>query len=331
VNNVAMRTRPVGLDEPEVLAAVRTWWELDVEALSYVPEGGGSYHWLAETSTGTRYFLTADDLDRKPWLGADWTSVFDGLRDAFDTALLLREQARRAFVVAPITARDGKTLHRVSPQYSIAVFPFVDGHTAQFGKKLEPADRIRLLRLLAELHQSSLDALPGAARRGLALPGRSKLEGALRDVDQLWAGGPFSEPARALLARNATVVEHWLETFDELTAQVAISDGALVITHGEPHGANFMRVDDEFFLIDWDTVGVAPPERDLWMLDDGSPDGLALYTDATGRAIDGAALSLYRLTWTLSDVADFIGLLRSDHEEHADTIKAWRAVTTYLR
>jgi spectinomycin phosphotransferase len=219
----------------------------------------------------------------------------------------------------------------VSPQYSIAVFPFVDGHTAQFGKKLEPADRIRLLRLLAELHQSSLDGLPAASRRVLELPGRSKLEAALDDLGERWAGGPFSEPARAVLARNSTDVVRWLGTFDQLTAQVASSDGALVITHGEPHPANVMRVEDELFLIDWDTVGVAPPERDLWMLDDGSPDGLTPYTDATGLEIDGAALSLYRLTWTLSDVADFIGLLRSDHEEHADTIKAWRAVTTYLR
>src|SRR4029077_13351490 len=65
----------------------------------------------------------------------------------------------------------------------------------------------------------------------------------------------------------------------------------LVITHGEPHPGNIIRVapnadadglaaaDDAaagatggagpasgaIMLIDWDTVGLAPPERDLWM------------------------------------------------------------------
>jgi spectinomycin phosphotransferase len=330
VNNVAVRALPVGLDEREVIEAVRTWWELDVEAISYVPEGGGSYHWLAETSHGTRYFVTADDLDSKTWLGTDRSSVFDGLRGAFDTALMLREHERRAFVVAPIPTRDAESLHRVSLQYSLAVFPFVDGHTGEFAETLGPADRGRLLRLLAELHQSSLDALPQADRRGLELPGRAKLEGALRELDQRWASGPFGEPARTLLASNAADVARWLKSFDRLTAQVGDSGGALVITHGEPHPANVIHVEDELFLIDWDTVGLAPPERDLWMLDDGSPDNLKLYTDATGREIDGAALSLYRLTWTLADVAAFSAVLRSDHQETADTIHALRALHTYL-
>jgi spectinomycin phosphotransferase len=175
-----------------------------------------------------------------------------------------------------------------------------------------------------------LEALPQAARRSVELPGRFKLEAALRDVDRSWASGPFAEPARALLASNTDVVTAWLESFDRLTAKVASSDSALVITHGEPHPANLIRVEDELFLIDWDTVAVAPAECDLWMLDDGSPECLKLYTDATGREIDAGALALYRLTWTLADVAAFSALLRSDHEETADTIHALRALASYF-
>ena len=40
----------------------------------------------------------------------------------------------------------------------------------------------------------------------------------------------------------------------------------LVVTHGEPHAGNVMRRSDgRHLLVDWDTVAVAPPERDLWM------------------------------------------------------------------
>ncbi len=55
------------------------------------------------------------------------------------------------------------------------------------------------------------------------------------------------------------------------------------VTRGEPHGGNIMRVGRELLFIAWDTVALAPPERDLWMLDNGAAGGLASDTDATGR------------------------------------------------
>src|SRR3954470_19992664 len=105
-----MRAHPVGLDERELRVTVTSSWGLDVTALTYEPKGGGSYHWLVETAKGSRYFLTADDLDAKPWLGYDRESVFTGLRGAFATAESLRTEAGCTFVVAPLPSLDGSTL-----------------------------------------------------------------------------------------------------------------------------------------------------------------------------------------------------------------------------
>ena len=79
-------------------------------------------------------------------------------------------------------------------------------------------------------------------------------------------------------------------------------------------------------LIDWDTVAMAPPERDLWMLDDGTDDGLDVYTEATGHAIDRSALDFYRLAWLVTDVAAFTTELRLPHADDANTAHAWRAL-----
>jgi aminoglycoside phosphotransferase (APT) family kinase protein len=40
-----------------------------------------------------------------------------------------------------------------------------------------------------------------------------------------------------------------------------------VLTHGEPHPGNLIQVGSRWMLVDWDTTLVAPPERDLWLLD----------------------------------------------------------------
>ena len=324
-----MRSLPVGIDERHLIVALSEVWGLDVNRLEYVPKGGGSYHWLA-VAEAQRWFVTADDLEHKPWLGADTDSTFDGLEGAFDLALALRDEADCDFVVAPIRTGQGTSLHRVSPQHSVAVFPFVDGEAGTWGEPLGPPDRTKFLRMLARLHAATATVGHRAERRGLELPGRADLEDALAALDQPWSAGPFGEPTRTALAPNAQLVRQWLSTFDELTAAVVTSDIELVITHGEPHPGNVILFGGDLFVIDWDTVGLAPPERDLWMFDDGSADGLTPYIDVTERRINSEAIELYRLTWTLADLAAFVAVLRAPHEKTADTEKAWRGFTSYL-
>jgi spectinomycin phosphotransferase len=68
-------------------------------------------------------------------------------------------------------------------------------------------------------------------------------------------------------------------------------------------------------LVDWDTVALARPERDLWMLDDGRPGSLRLFEELTGRTVSEPAVRFYRLAWTLSDIASFVDMFRSPHQE----------------
>ena len=80
-------------------------------------------------------------------------------------------------------------------------------------------------------------------------------------------------------------------------------------------------------LVDWDTVGLAPPERDLWMVVDGDGDEARTYTDTTGHAIDQVAMDFYRLAWDLDDLAAYLNELRSPHRRSEDTENAYLGVT----
>ena len=100
-----------------------------------------------------------------------------------------------------------------------------------------------------------------------------------------------------------------------------------VVTHAEPHSANAMRDGDSHLLVDWDTVAVAPRERDLWMLVGDTADELTSYTKATGHQIDQSAVDFFRLTWDLKDLAEYLNVLRSPHRESEDTIAAYNGLT----
>jgi spectinomycin phosphotransferase len=166
-------------------------WGFDVEAVRYAPLGGGSYHWVIEDLVGKRGFVTADDLDQKPWLGDTRDSAFDGLRRAFDTTVVLRDGGLD-FVAAPISATGGDTVRRFGPRHTVALFPFVDGKPGTFSR-YETAERAALLTMLAELHRVPVVGSL-TSRVDLGLPGRGRLEAALRELNQTWSGGPSPNP-----------------------------------------------------------------------------------------------------------------------------------------
>jgi spectinomycin phosphotransferase len=317
-----MRALPEGLETEALIDSLADAWDLDVETIEYAPVGFGSYHWVATDIGGTRRFITVDDLDLKPWLGDTRQSVFDGLTGAFGSAIALRN-AGLDFVVAPILTSHGEAVRRIGVRHTVALFPFVEGRSGGSFEFGDVNERKAAVRMLAQLHLATPAVEPIARSVDLQLPGRAWLESGLRYVDQPWSGGLFSEPARNALADHAADVAELLGLFDRLSREVARRSTAWVVTHGEPHPVNFIRTDAGYRLVDWDTVALAPPERDLWMVAPDTVDVAAAYADATGHEPDEVAMDFFRLTWDLADLAAFTNVLRSPHRESEDTQKAY--------
>ncbi|SEM52488.1 phosphotransferase [Nonomuraea pusilla] len=302
-----MEDRPEGFDE-RLLARALESWGIGATSLTYAPVGFGDYHWEARGPDGGHWFVTVSDAGRKG---------VAGLRAAMDAAAALAE--RLDFVVAPLRAAGGATVVPAGDRYAVSVFPFVDGTAGRFGEELTASDRAAVIDLLAGLHAAEPPA--PVAVRPLELSGRGALEEALRDTGP-WRGGPYAEPARDLLLGRAAALLARLAEFDRGAGRVAARP---VVTHGEPHPGNLLRARGRFLLVDWDTVGLAPPERDLWLVAEG-PGDLARYAEAAGRAPDPALLELYRLRWQLDDVAEYAAWFRGPHGRTPDTEVAWASL-----
>ena len=319
-----MRAVPVGLDEHDLVDAIRDGWDLDPICTVYVPVGGGSYHWRVHDRTGGLHWVTVDDLDDKGFLGETRDVVFDGLRRAFGTACALRTGGLE-FVVAPVLMPGGESVWRMGGRYAVTVFPFVEETAGQFGQRRTPAERAAVVDALVRLHRA-----PAAAARVAPpeVPHRAGLERALAELDRPWSSGPYAERARSRLTTYAAGIRQLLDRFDQLATQANSTDARHVLSHSEPHPGNVVFADDRVSLVDWDTVALARPERDLWMFD--TSDEQARYSEGSGRPVDATAIELYRLRWKLDDIATFVHVLRSPHNENADTRRMWRWVVDSL-
>ena len=305
---------PADVYERELVARLAADWSIHADDIRYAPKGAGSYHWIAHAHGQAQHFVTVDDLDTKPWIAYARDPAFDGLEVAYETAWRLQHSVGLAFVVGPVRSRDDAAVVRLSDRYTMTVFPFIEGVAGAWGAPLLREGRSALLHDLARLHLAMGELDPALLRRTLDLPERPMLTAAMQAVDEPWHGGPMSEPARQALADHADDVNRWLAELDTLASHVQAGGRGSVLTHGEPHPGNLIHTPDGPRLIDWDTVALAPPERDLWMLDDGAPAVFAQYEADTGRPVDDAAICFYRLAWTLSDIASFADMFRSPHE-----------------
>jgi spectinomycin phosphotransferase len=332
-----MRDRPTGLDEDQLIAALFEGWGMRVESAEYLPVGAGSYHWSIADRTGVVWFVKVDDLRVEEATPRD---VFNGLRQSLTTALSLHRDAGLGFIVTAIPTTDGALLRRLTPRYALSVFPMVDGTAGEFGPHRRE-DLAEMATVLADLHRATPVVAHLAPQTDLRLPGRARLHEALRDLDRPWTGGPHAEPARKLLIRHQARVRRWLADFDRLVDVARDTVPGWVVTHGEPHPGNVIQTSDGMRLIDWTTVRIAPPERDLWMLTGAfasmigtdpldADDVLAGYAEATRRTVTPAGVALYCRWWVLADVAAFTDDLRKPHGDGEDASAALAYLTGYL-
>jgi spectinomycin phosphotransferase len=322
-----VKERPGHIDQRDLARILREQWGLVPGRLRHLPVGFGDHHWELSGAAGGRWFVTVAEL-ACGWRGTGPAAGFADLRASMETVTALH-RAGLEFAVAPVPTAGGQALAPLGAGNAVTVFPYVDGAPGDFGDVLPGRDRLALVAILARLHGATPLARRTALARGPTPASRPALEAALGELGRPWSGGPYSEPARRLLARHAALLGRALARLDELVS--AAGSGPPVITHGEPHPGNIMRCGGRLLLIDWDTAGLALPERDLWLAAGDDARAAGRYAELTGRRVSGAAMDLYRLRWALDDIALSIRDFRAPHEQNEDTALMWDATTEHIR
>ena len=310
-----MLTPPAELDEGVLAATVSRKWHIRVATMAYRAVGFGSHHWSITEPSGGRWFVTVDELDRRRRSTIETLDdAYRRLRAALDAACALAA-AGAAFVVGPVVA-DGEPVIRLTDRYTVAVYPLVDGESYDFGDHPGHGHQDAVRDMLVAVHSAPEPVRRRAPVEDFTVPHRDTLIAALAGTAPP-EPGPYAVPTARLLRAYAPVIRDLLVRYDRLVATADL--GRVVLTHGEPHAGNTMRTAGGWRLIDWDAALVAPPERDLWMLDgDHGP-----YTEATGILVRPDMLDLYRLRWDIADIAAGVDRFRRPHSGDANDDAEW--------
>ena len=131
--------------------------------------------------------------------------------------------------------------------------------------------------------------------------------------------GPYAASFHDLIAEHHTILSEALLAYDRMASLLAADHTGWVITHGEPKINNILITSNGPVMIDWDTVRLAPPTRDLWMT-----GGHQRYAELTGRQLPSEQLDFYRLRWDLADLCSYGSWFCRPHEATPDIQLGWQ-------
>jgi spectinomycin phosphotransferase len=306
--DAAMREQPPDVSNAEVLTALRDGWALPVESVEHLPVGFGAHHWRADIAGRPRLFATLDTPGRHHTAAS--------LEAVYAAAAVLATSGLD-FVVAGIARRDGRYTrplgHRV-----LSVTGWLATSVAGEGTILDANLAGRNAEMLARLHATPApEGTPlWTPRVGPDLP--DLLASATADA---WSDGPYGERARRLLIGHRVAIESWTARYHELV--VRARSVPWVPTHGEPHTANQMITSTGPVLVDWETLALAPRERDL------TPLVQSGFADLVQP--DQPMIEMFDLEWRLDEIAQFATWFAGPHDGTEDDRIAFAGLVSELR
>lgn len=285
---------PPDVRDADVLDVVRRHWEPRAEAVEHLPVGWGAHHWRVDVDGEPMLFATLDpDLPRH---------TPESLEGAYAAAAALGLD-----FVWP-------SLPRVEGGYTVPCGP----RTASVAGWL-PGERPResvseLPELLAALHAAPAPATAPVWSTEIDPDLGDQLRALIQDD---WPG-PLGPAARELLVGHLTEVGGWVREHARL---LALADPTTyVVTHGEPGVHNQWLARGRTWLLDWESLLLAPRERDLATL------------VGEGRDVDHdpQMVRLFDLEWRLSEIWAFASWLQGPHTGDADDRTALGGLTHEL-
>lgn len=122
-------------------------------------------------------------------------------------------------------------------------------------------------KLTAQIHAVSGKMQIPVPTECFAFPDRELFDERLERGLKAVVDDPVLSEFQKVLKRNEGNIRQLIEEFNRLAKICGKKIRPLVLTHGDAPGNVLMKSFDDIYIIDWDELMLAPPERDIWMVD----------------------------------------------------------------
>jgi spectinomycin phosphotransferase len=294
---------PIMLEKPhlpdeKIAACLRDQYNLRVSEVTFLPLG-------ADPNTAV-YRVIADQT---PYFLKLRTGNFDEM--AVLIPGFLRDQGIEQ-IIPPIPTSDGQLWAKLD-DYHVILSPFVEGRDA-YEVELSDQHWIEFGQAFRQMHTAPM---PPALRERIqketyAPEWRELVKGIQSRVEH----DPFPEPiaakVAALIREKRPVIDQLVGQAERLAKVLQQQPQEFVLCHADMHAGNILiDTSGVLYIVDWDTLILAPKERDLMFIGGGlmnnvrsADEEIHLFYQGYGETkINPVALAYYRNERIVQDIS----------------------------
>lgn len=228
-------------------------------------------------------------------------------------------------LIAPLPTRRGGLWTRVA-DFTATLYPFVAGRNG-YAVALLRRHWVELGATLSRLHAADL---PPALALGIpsetyAPTWRDTVKGFQAQAETREFREPVAAECAAFLRARRAEMDDLVQRADRLARALQQLALPTVVCHADIHAGNLLISDTgDLYIVDWDTLILAPKERDLMYVSAGlsicdTPEQAALFYQGYGPCqANPLALAYYRYERIVEDIAAFCEQLLLTDEGGAD-------------
>lgn len=295
------------LDKPNIqdqtiIDCLREKYALPIRQVTFLPLGAdrNTAVYRAETENEATYFakVRLDDFNEMSLV----------------VPKLLQEQGV-PHIVAPLATHNGKFWVHVNGFY-LSVYPFItgrDGHDAG----LTDAHWIEFGQTLKGIHKAVLspEVATQIPQEGFSGQCRERVQQFQQQIEKTSFEDPISAALANLFKKQRAVINTLIQRSECLGTVLQKNLPPFVLCHADIHAWNMLiQADGTFYVVDWDTIILAPKERDLMFVASGlfgkartSEQEEALFYTGYGdkTQVDPVGLAYYRYERVVRDIAEY--------------------------
>ena len=286
------------LEDEEIVAVLQNEYNLLIFSISFLPIGAdlntAVYH--ASTQDGSRYFVKLR------------SGKFDPLTVRIPDSLISQGMT----CIIPIIPTKSTQLWADLREYKLILYPYIEGHDG-YHRKMTAAQWFEFGSALKQLHSTRLppEILQAVRQEDFSSRWLHMVHEHLNRITTQPFDDPIAKELAAFLRSNYEITLTLVNRTAQFSRNVKKEVYPMVLCHGDIHGWNLLIDKDHLFIVDWDTLLLAPKERDLMFIGAGigdsgysSSEETKLFDRGYGKVeVDPNAITYYRCNRILEDIA----------------------------
>jgi spectinomycin phosphotransferase len=303
-----MLTAP-DIEEVQLVTCLETVYSLSVAEIRFLPLGADMHTAVYRVTArdATRYFLK---LRRGTF--SDASVVIPHWLAA----------AGMQSLIPAITTRTTGKLWTQSGPFTVILYPFVNGLSG-WETKLTQHQWVAFGSCLHILHTSAAppELIRTIPRESYSPVWRERVTAILCQVTEHSVADPVAAEFVHFLLNQQTTIRHMIARADQLAERLYRQPPDYRLCHGDSHAGNILiDTTDQLYLVDWDTLILAPKERDLMFIGGGiggiwndEREAQWFYQGYGQTQIDLMAMTYYRYERIVQDIGEICeALLQAD-------------------